>query len=159
MLRLKKSSFTIHPPQTGDLREVMRLAWRTTDRLYPYVFFEELAKQQPSYFRVVNDTETNQVLGFIIAARQPGTQNNLLILTVEPELVGQGLRRALLADIQRQLAIEGERHFTVEVPADDQSALAFYRREGFDIVGAEPALDTGEDRLLLSKNLDPITTT
>jgi ribosomal protein S18 acetylase RimI-like enzyme len=158
MLGLSRTKFQVHPPQTGDLREVMRLAWKTTDRLYPYVFFEELARREPSYFRVVSDADDGRVLGFIIAARQPGTTSNFLILTVEPKLVGRGLRRALLSEVQKQLVAEGERQFTVEISAADQTALDFYRREGFDIVGVEPAPHDGSDRLLLSKNLKPTVT-
>jgi ribosomal protein S18 acetylase RimI-like enzyme len=151
---LAQAKYRIHPPQQGDLRSVMRLAWRTTNRLYPYVFFEEVARQQPEYFRIVSEPETDKVVGFVIAARQPGTDENFLLLTVEPALVGRGLRRALLRDVQKQLAEEGERRFSVEVPATDQSTLEFYRREGFDLVGIESSSD-GNDRLLLSKSLPP----
>lgn len=152
MLGRGRNQFTVHAPQTGDLREVMRLAWKTTSRLYPLVFFEKIANEQPAYFRVVSENETGRVLGFVIAARQPGTSDNFLLLAIEPDLIGQGLRRALLREVQSQLASEGERRFTVEVPSSDQLAVEFYRREGFDLVGVEPAADGG-DWLLLSKEL------
>ena len=144
-------TFVVHQPQTGDLREVMRLAWKTTSRLYPYAFFEQVARQQPEYFRIVSEATSNRVLGFVIAARQPGTTDNFLLLAIEPALVGQGLRRALLHNVQRQLATEGERRFTVEVPANDRSMVDFYKREGFDLVGVETT--DGGDQLLLSKAL------
>lgn len=150
-MRFGRAKFHVHPPQTGDLREVMRLAWRTTSRLYPYIFFEEIARQTPAYFRVVTETSQGRILGFVIAARQPGTTENFLLLAVEPDLIGKGLRRALLREVQEQLATEGERRFTVEVNAADAHSLGFYRREGFDIVGVEPS--NAGDRLLLSKPL------
>jgi ribosomal protein S18 acetylase RimI-like enzyme len=147
------SSFIVEPVQTGDIRAVMRLSWKTTSHLYPAIFFEEIANRQPEYFRVVRDVATRRVVGFVIAARQPGRQQNFMLLAVEPALIGQGVRRQLIREVQSILRAEGVRSFTVEVSANDQDLLKVYQREGFEIVGVEETLP-GETRTLVSKNLN-----
>lgn len=146
------SSYVVEPVQTGDIREVMRLSWKTTSHLYPAIFFEEIATRQPEYFRIVRDTTTQRVVGFVIAAKQPGRQQNFLLLCVEPALIGQGVRRMLLREVQSILRREGVRSFSIEVPAADTKTLDLYRREGFEIVGVEEPVP-GEQRALVVKNL------
>ncbi|HEX9816292.1 MAG TPA: GNAT family N-acetyltransferase [Candidatus Thermoplasmatota archaeon] len=146
------SSFSIEPVQTGDIRAVMRLAWKTTSHLYPAIFFEEIANRQREYFRVVREDTTGRIVGFVIAARQPGRQQNFMLLAVEPNWIGHGVRRALLREVQAILKSEGVRSFSVEVPASDSDMLLLYRREGFDVVGVEEPVP-GEMRTLVAKEL------
>src|SRR5687767_10509835 len=115
----------------------MRLAWKTTSHLYPAIFFEEIANRQREYFRVVREVTTGRIVGFVIAAKQPGRQQNFMLLAVEPKWVGQGVRRALLREVQTILKQEGVQSFSVEVPNSDADLLSVYRREGFEVVGVE----------------------
>lgn len=131
------SKYVVEPVEQGDIRSVMRLAWKTTPILYPAVFFEEIAERQPEYFRVVREAETNRVVAFVIAAKQPGLKENILLLAIEPDLVGLGLRRALMEEVQRLLKAEGVRHFAVQVPSAEPKLLDFFRNEGFEVLGLE----------------------
>ena len=146
------SPFFIEPVQTGDIRAVMRLAWKTTSHLYPAIFFEEIANRQREYFRVVREVTTGRIVGFVIAARQPGRQQNFMLLAVEPSWIGHGVRRALLREVQAILKREGVRQFSVEVSGSDSSTLQLYQREGFDIVGVEEPIP-GEMRTLVAKQI------
>ncbi len=146
------SPFFIEPVQTGDIRAVMRLAWKTTSHLYPAIFFEEIANRQREYFRVVREVTTGRIVGFVIAAKQPGRQQNFMLLAVEPNWVGHGVRRALLREVQTILRREGVRSFSVEVPNSDADLLTLYQREGFDVVGVEEPVP-GEVRTVVAKEL------
>ncbi|MBI2079003.1 MAG: GNAT family N-acetyltransferase [Euryarchaeota archaeon] len=152
--RNRTSDYLVEPVRWADLQTVLRLAWRTTQPLYPAPFFEAVARTQPEYFRVVRENTTGKVRGFVIAARPPGLKDRLLLLAVEPGLVGQGLRRRLLETVQAVLRDEGIRSLEVGVPVADESALEFYRREGFHVVGVDPAPSLNEpDRAILLKSL------
>ena len=146
--------FEVEPVQRGDLRSVMRLAWKTSSPPLPYGFFERVAARQPEYFRIVRGVDGHPV-AFIVAARKFGIAGNVLLLAVDPSYQNQGLRRALLAEIQRRLVAEGERNFTVEIPLRDRESIGFYEHQGFHVVGVEPGdLGPQADRVVLSK---PIT--
>ena len=152
--RRRQLEYLVEPVRWADLQSVLRLAWRTTQPLYPGPFFEAIARTQPEYFRVVRENATGKVRGFVIAARPPGLKDRLILLAVEPGLVGRGLRRRLLDTVETVLRAEGVRTFEVGVPVADSSTLDFYRREGFHVVGIEPAPTLNEpDRALLFKTL------
>lgn len=130
------------------------MAWKTLPQLYPFDFFSVIAEQQPEYFRIVRETGTGRTLAFLIAARLPVTDQNLLLLAVHPDHRNQGLRRALLRQIQDVLKEEGERAFRVELDLTDRSTIEFFRRQGFHVVGLEEATSgSGVDRLVLAKPL------
>lgn len=146
--------YVVEPVLETHLRQVMRLAWKTTSHLYPAFFFQEIAKREPENFRVVLDGREGPVVAFIVAARQPGRQQDFLLLAVEPALVGFGLRRALIRDVEDSLRSQGVARFAIEAPVAHDELLDFYRSEGFEIVTVESADVNGiEDRVLLAKDL------
>lgn len=149
-----KDPFAVESIRTDDLDAVRRLAWKTKSTLYPAVFFERMMATQRAYFRVVREAATDRVVGFVIAAKMPGADRNLLLLAIDPDHRGQGLRHRLLEQVQKILIAEGRREFSVEVRMDDRDHLDFYRREGFEVVGVEAA--TGpepQDKLVMRKTL------
>lgn len=150
--RKTNGRYLIERVRVDDIRPVLRLAWAETEEIIPAPFFQAVARQQREYFRVVREASTGTVRGFIIAARQPGSENNVLLLAVDPTLLGQGLRRALINDVQGILKREGERGMSVEIPAHNQSLLTLFRTEGFEVVGLESGSPTLE-RLVLYKPL------
>ena len=154
IVRRHGSEYVVEPVRWADLQSVLRLAWRTTQPLYPAPFFEAIARTQPDYFRVVRENVTGKVRGFVIAARPPGLRDRILLLAVEPALVGQGLRRRLLEAVTDILRRESVGSFEVGVPIGDDGMLDFYRREGFHVVGVEPALSVNQpDRTVLAKSI------
>lgn len=153
-MKRTRSRLIIGPASASDLRPVMQLAWKTTDRLYPAPFFEAIEREQGEYFRVVRKTPTGRVVGFIVAARRPGVRRNILLLAIDPSMAGQGIRRVLLADVQHVLRREGAREFEAEAPLDETGLLEFYHRQGFHVIGFEGAADQAwQDRALLTKEL------
>jgi ribosomal protein S18 acetylase RimI-like enzyme len=147
-----EARYNVEPVQGDDLRAVMRLAWKHRSPPLPGIFFEEAARNEGDYFRVVRDASTNAVVGFILTARLPLQERNMLLLVVQPELVGIGLRRALLRTVQAALKRDGEQRMVVEVPITETDSIQFYQREGFQVIGIEPTAASG-DQLLLAAAL------
>jgi ribosomal protein S18 acetylase RimI-like enzyme len=59
-------------------------------------------------------------------------------LFVDPSIQGSGLGRALLADVERHLAGSGHgSYFVKTLAADDNQALGFYDRLGFEPAGEQ----------------------
>lgn len=141
------------PVQDHHIKPVMRLAWKTTRQLYPAFFFQEIAAREPHAFRVVRDGPTGPVVAFIVAAKQPGRRQNFLLLCIEPSLVGYGIRRALIQQVEEKLRSEGVKQFAVESPVANREMVDFYRSQGFTTITVEPAHVNGiEDRVLLVKD-------
>jgi ribosomal protein S18 acetylase RimI-like enzyme len=91
----------------------------------------------------------DQIVGFatgtmIHKARSAWTYGYLLWLAVEPALARQGIARRLLKRMTDLFVDAGARMLLVDTDAENESALAFFRREGF-----------GNDQahVYLSKNL------
>jgi [ribosomal protein S18]-alanine N-acetyltransferase len=146
--------YTIEPFRAQDLRDVATLAARVLPEPYPDAFFLHMAQGRRSHFRVSREAVTGELLGFVLAAREPGAVANLLLLAVHPAAQGQGLGRALLRDVQRALTLDQVRRVRLEVRLDNARAIDFYRREGFQVDGLEVGVyRDGGDALAMSKPL------
>lgn len=140
--------------QSRDLVDVMRLAARTLPEEYPYDFFLDLSRTQGPHFRIARDVTTNQVVGFLVAAKEPALQANVLLFAVDPGRQGQGIGRALLRDVQRRLTIENVRKLRLQVRVDNPRAIRFYQREGFNVAGLETGVyRDGGDAVAMHKTL------
>jgi ribosomal protein S18 acetylase RimI-like enzyme len=73
------------------------------------------------------------------------------LLAVRPELVGIGLRRALLQEVEAAMRRDGERALTIEVPVEASELLDFYRNQGFVLVGRTQGM--GGEEFVLSAPL------
>jgi [ribosomal protein S18]-alanine N-acetyltransferase len=145
---------TIDTFHSRDLVGVMRLASRTLPEEYSYDFYTQLASAQGRHFRVAREVATGRMVGFLVAAREPGLQANVLLFAVEPDYQGLGIGRALLRDAQRRLALENVRQLRLEVRTDNPRAIKFYQREGFNVAGLESAVyKDGSDAIAMWKVL------
>lgn len=96
-----------------------------------------------------------QVVGVLV--RQEGVLlgDFVALLAVRPESAGQGVGRALMAEMEAQTA-RRRRWLFVSADADNGGALAFYRKLGFRRVGRLPGLiKEGHTEILLRKAITP----
>lgn len=85
------------------------------------------------------------VIGTIIEKRKSAwTYGYLVWLGVEPDLEGKGVARKLVAKLTETFIEEGARIMMVDTNADNDKALAFFKRAGF----GQP-----EEHVYLTKNL------
>lgn len=86
-------------------------------------------------------TSTRPV-GFLLL-RTVADEAEILTVAVHPSNRGGGTGRALVAEAMRRLYRERIDHAFLEVAADNEAALAIYRRLGFRMVGERPAYYSG----------------
>ncbi len=82
----------------------------------------------------------------------------ILTIGVDPPARGQGIARALLADLFARAVAAGADHVLLEVAADNVAALQLYESAGFGQVGSRRAYYTrshggSTDAWLLRRNL------
>jgi len=75
-----------------------------------------------------------QVLGYQLSTRNP-LGAHLARLAVRPELQGQGLGRAILADLIQQADRHAMYRLTVNTQSDNPASLALYKKTGFRETG------------------------
>ncbi len=81
---------------------------------------------------------------------------DVMNLAVAPEHRREGLASMLLRELEKRLFARGVRRLFLEVRPTNESALALYRREGFNEAGRRKNyyLHPKEDALILRKELD-----
>jgi putative acetyltransferase len=88
-----------------------------------------------AFFVVPRDGE---VRGFYRANRQPGRSSHVAILTtlaIAPSEKGSGLAAAMIEEAIDLLRAQGVLRVELTLEADNQRALAFYRKRGFEQEG------------------------
>jgi ribosomal protein S18 acetylase RimI-like enzyme len=80
-----------------------------------------------------------RIAGFSVVLPIAGTSCELDGLFVEPDLMGRGIGRALVADVERTLRVQGVRYIDVIA---NPTAISFYTRLGF-VRGADVTTQFG----------------
>jgi [ribosomal protein S18]-alanine N-acetyltransferase len=124
----------VEPVRNSDVDPVARLAVRTLKERYAPEWLAEHASLRTGTFLVARDVPTNEVVGFALADKG-GPEGHLLALAVDEGHRGQGVGRALLADVRERLRREGAFALRLDVRWDDPRARAFYERAGFAPAG------------------------
>ncbi|WP_377155412.1 GNAT family N-acetyltransferase [Roseateles sp. UC29_93] len=115
-------------------------------KVVPYLTYEpmELASFVPIFEELVRSGAfwiwevDGAIGGFYRATRYPGRVSHVLLLgtlTVDPARHGQGIGRAMIDDALRHFRADGIRRVELYAEADNEQALAFYRRLGFVVEG------------------------
>jgi ribosomal protein S18 acetylase RimI-like enzyme len=79
-----------------------------------------------------------RVRGFYRATRQPGRSSHVVILTtlaIDPSEKGTGLAAAMIEEAIEIVRAQGVLRVELTLEADNQRALAFYRKLGFEQEG------------------------
>jgi ribosomal-protein-alanine N-acetyltransferase len=143
----------VEPVRNADVDPVARLAVQTLQERYAPEWLAEHAKLDNGTFLVARDVPTNQVVGFALA-QSGDAEGHLLALAVDSQRRGQGIGRALLADVREHMRRQGAMRLKLDVRWDDPSARRFYARQGFAPAGIkEGVYSDGADALEMAKPL------
>src|ERR1700733_15245213 len=119
----------IAPMRQKDLPGVLRIE----EAVFPdpwsrRLFVEELAQRTSRCYRAA--WRGRQIVGFagLMLIDDEAHVNNI---AVDPEHQGRGVGRVLLSDLVRQALDRKVRHLTLEVRANNRSAIALYAKFGF----------------------------
>jgi [ribosomal protein S18]-alanine N-acetyltransferase len=144
----------IQPFRAPDLVPVLGLVQKALGEEIPYQFFLQMSTLRPEYCLVAQDPMDNRVLGLIVGTKDAGFEGRVLVFAVHPEAQGRGVGRALLRSLQTAMAVENVRQVHLEVRSDNDRAIDFYRRHGFEVTGVqERAYKDGQDAFVMRKPL------
>lgn len=140
-----------------DIKTIIEIEQRSFSRPWnPKSFLGELAcKQAHSYLAKCSDgQEKEKIIGYIFF-RLIAQQLHILKIAVTPNWRCRGVASALIDQCVEQALKLGAKSAFLEVRPSNKSAINFYRRQGFRIMGRKPNYyaDTREDALVLIKNL------
>lgn len=94
--------------------------------------------------------------GFIVAESNRPCAGHIITIDVLPEHRRAGLGSNLLAAAEERLRSVGCRNIRLEAAVNNVSAIAFYKRQGYDIVGTIPRYyPGGVNAFVLQKEADP----
>lgn len=101
--------------------------------------------------------ETPGEIAGLLAARTVAQEAELLNVAVAPEKQRRGLASALLAEALRRVAAARAQKVWLEVRESNHTAVAFYQRHGFAVVGRRRAYYQlpPEDALILGRAVEP----
>lgn len=144
----------VEPVRNADVDPVARLAIDSLQERYaPEWLAEHAGNVQNGTFLVARDVPTNTIVGFALAEKGEA-QGHLLALAVDRERRGQGIGRALLADVRERMRSQGAYSLKLDVRWDDPAARRFYARAGFRPAGIrEGVYSDGTDALEMVKPL------
>lgn len=101
--------------------------------------------------RVTAATSSGRVLGLVVAQPDFLLGTFIALLAVRPEAAGQGIGSALVEEVARKTA-RLRRWLYTSCDADNRDARRFYRRLGFERVGAlRDLIQTGRTEILLRR--------
>jgi putative acetyltransferase len=116
------------------------------ENVIPYLGFDPMPKAD--FVQVLNDLVASRsfyvvenqgrVQGFYRAARHEGRAHHAAYLgtfAVAPQARGTGLARSILETVISRLHAEGVTRVELTLEADNQRALAFYTKLGFELEG------------------------
>ena len=143
----------VEPVRNADVDPVARLALSSLRERYASEWLAEHANVAKGTFLVARDVPTNQIVGFALAEKSEG-EGHLLALAVDAQRRGQGIGRALLADVRERMRKQGAHALRLDVRWDDPAARRFYARAGFQPEGLkEGVYSDGSDALEMVKQL------
>ena len=143
----------VEPVRNADVDPVARLAIDSLQERYAPEWLAEHANVERGTFLVARDVPTNTIVGFALAEKSE-TEGHLLALAVDRQRRGQGIGRALLADVRERMRREGAHALRLDVRWDDPAARQFYARAGFQPKGIrEGVYSDGSDALEMIKPL------
>ncbi len=142
--------FVVEPAVGDDADSVVRLAHVAMRDKHDDLWWARHLDGGECY--VARDTESNKVLGFVLAERQPACEAQLSALAVEQSQRGRGVEAALLKTVQSRLRQTGTFRVHLEVRADDAEARDFYMSHGYQPEGVvDHAYEDGSTALRLSR--------
>ncbi len=118
------------------------------------MFSEDLAR--PFSRPIVAEGPSGEILGYAVCWNVAG-ESHLLNIAVHPGSRGRGVGRALVRECIRRGARAGSDRIHLEVRVGNEEAQRLYRKCGFGFAGIRKKYytDTGEDALLLSREIRP----
>jgi ribosomal-protein-alanine N-acetyltransferase len=107
--------------------------------------------------RALNGSLPGSVAGFIVAESDRRGIGHIITIDVLPEHRRSGLGSKLLAEAEKRLESSACRSIRLEAAVNNISAIAFYKRHDYDVVGTIPRYYPGGlNAFVLQKDIKPV---
>lgn len=83
------------------------------------------------------DSPSGQLAGFILAETE-GAEAHIISIDVDERFRRAGAGTALIAEIERRLAVRGVQQVSLETATNNEAAVAFWKRHGYLALGVLP---------------------
>ncbi len=146
--------FDLRSAREQDLAALLRLEARAFERPWPAdAFRQELELPQAELWLAWRGEQLAGYVDFWVVADEV----ELLNVAVDPEFRRRGLARRLLRLVEERGAERGGAAVYLEVRRTNEAAQALYKAVGYAQIGIRKRYysDTGEDAVLMSKDLAP----
>lgn len=109
--------------------------------------------KQPRAFTIVAEID-GEIPGFIVIERNLRRTGRIITIDVHPDARRTGLGTLLMDAAEKRLREAESQKIILEVAVDNLSAISFYKRHGYSVVGMIPRYYLGSlDALRMEKEL------
>lgn len=153
-------SVRLHPEHAEDLAQLHARVFRPEDTWDAAAFNDLLVRPHIQAFGIFRDAR----LATFILIQFVRPEAEILTIATAPDLQRLGLADNLVRDVEQHFRKDGLEKWLLDVAADNEGALAFYRRLGFREDGRRPQYyqrleGTRIDAILMSKHVSGQETT
>lgn len=117
--------------QRNDINRVLEIASHSLTEYYTSSLIFDLYESWPEGFSVY--TVDNEIVAFMIAARNTPNEARILMFAVDEDHRRQGIGEKLMQEFVIFASMNGFISLKLEVKTDNDSAINFYKKFGFVI--------------------------
>ena len=111
---------------------IIKLSIDTLTERYTPSLFNYFYETFPDGFWVCE--KHHKLVGFIIGVKTNSEIARIVMLAVSKDYRRQGVGNILLSNFLREVLIKNVKHVELEVKTNNNSAIEFYRKHGFEII-------------------------
>jgi len=111
---------------------IIKLSIDTLTERYTPSLFNYFYETFPDGFWVCE--KHHKLVGFIIGVKTNSEIARIVMLAVSKDYRRQGVGNILLSNFLREILIKNIKHVELEVKINNNSAIEFYRKHGFEII-------------------------
>lgn len=119
-----------------DLSSVAGIVSSIFSRHYSDGFYESIYESWRTGFLVAQSE--NGIVGMLAAMIPAPKEARILLMAVRPEYRNRGIGRSMLAEFTERCFGKGLKAINLEVRITNDSAIRFYRNQGFEVLSVIP---------------------
>jgi len=120
---------TVRTFNVRDVDSILEIAGKSLSEYYSGSLFMDLFQTWPEGFFVY--TLNDRVVGFLVGSKFSQTEARILILAIDEKYRHIGFGKALLDSFIKVCEMENLMSMRLEVRTDNDSAIKFYKKNGF----------------------------
>ena len=131
---------------------VIKLASETLTERYNPSLFNYFYETFPQGLWVAE--KLHKIVGFIVGVKTNPETARILMLSVSEKQRRQGIGSTLLNHFLKEIYTQGTKHVELEVKINNNQAIKFYQKHGFNIIDTIPKFyQNGEDAYIMGRGL------